>query len=480
MVPANATHPVKKLIGAARSLVVRTGSGAPALLPAAIPFQNDLEIIAQERPPRFMRSTLYVLVSLFVALIVIASVVKVDMVVVAQGELATDTPTVVLQPLDRSIIRDLKVKEGDVVTKGEVLATLDPTFTQADVASLTAQQRTLVAQISRAEAELKGAPYDVGNSLDPDELLQATLYRDRQQQYTSRLKSFDEEISQDQASIRTTQDDRDALVKQVEIAKDLEKMRSELMATQSGSKLNYLDAVSNRLRTEQEYQTAVNHLTELTHSLQAKQADRQTFIDEWHRDLLEELVKLRTQTTNIDESLTKATRINDLVVVTAPQDGVVLDIANRSVGSVLQGGEPLITIVPSGAALIANISINSADVGYTTPGNDVAVKVDAFPYQRHGLLRGRLRSIGEESFTPGAQKQSTGASLGSVGGTSLGGAYHRGQVELTKTDLQNLPKGAHLIPGMTLTAEIEVGRRRIISYFLYPLIRGFSEAIREP
>ncbi len=472
---------MKRLVGAVRALTVRSGAGgSPRLLPAAIPFQNDLEVIAQEQPPRFMRGTLYVMASLFVSLVVIASVVKVDMVVVGQGQLATDTPTVVLQPLDRSIIRDLKVKAGDVVTKGEILATLDPTFTQADVTSLTEQQRSMLAQIRRAEAELKGAPYDTQNSLDPDEVLQGTLFRDRQQQYMSRLKSFDEEISQDQASIRTTQDDRDALVKQVEISRDLEKMRSELMATQSGSKLNYLDAVSNRLRVEQEYQTAINHLTELGHSLQAKQAERQTFIEEWHRDLLEELVKLRTQSTSLDESLTKATRINDLVVVTAPQDGVVLDVANRSVGSVLQGGEPLVTIVPSDAALIANISISSADVGYTTPGNDVAIKVDAFPYQRHGLLRGRLRSISEESFSPGAQKSSDGSASSSMGGTSTGGAFHRGQVELTKTDLQNLPKGAHLIPGMTLSAEIEVGKRRIISYFLYPLIRGFSEAIREP
>jgi HlyD family secretion protein len=466
-----------KLIESAKALTLRrsTAPKPAALLRAAIPYQSDLAIIVEELPPRFMRSTLYIVASLVVILVVIASVVKVDIVVVGTGQLITDSPTIVLQPLDRAIVRDLKVKPGDTVTKGEVLATLDPTFTQADMSSLTSRQLSLLAQVRRLEAELNGTPFVANATNNPDEVLEEKLYRDRQEQYASRLRTYDEDISHDEASVHSTEDSRASLSKQVDVAKDLEKMRSDLLATQSGSRLNYLDALSNRLRAERDYQDATNHLVELHHALLSKQAERQTFVDDWRRQLLEDLVKARADANNIDEGLAKAVLMHDLVIITAPQDGVVLDVANRSVGSVLQAAEPLITLVPADASLIANIAIKSSDIGYAAPGDDVAVKVDAFPYQRHGLLKGRLRSIGEESFSESAATAAT-----TPVGANNGGSFHRAQVELTSTYLRDLPKGTRLIPGMTLSGEIEVGSRSIISYILYPLIRGLRESIHEP
>jgi HlyD family secretion protein len=170
--------------------------------------------------------------------------------------------------------------------------------------------------------------------------------------------------------------------------------------------------------------------------------------------------------------------MNDLVVVTAPADGVVLDVAERSQGSVVREAEPLVTIIPSNATLIAEIMINSSDVGYTKAGDDVVIKVDAFPYQRHGLLRGRLLFVSEESSISSSEK--SGESGLSTPGRSSSSAFHRGRVELLTTNLDRLPEGARLIPGMTMSAEIMVGSRSVISYFLYPVTRGLSEAIREP
>lgn len=466
------------LIETAKSLALRRGpakSPSPVLLPAAIPYQSDLGAIVEQLPPPMMRSALYMVAALVVILVVIASVVKIDIIVVGSGQLLTNSPTIVLQPMDRALIRDLRVKPGETVKKGDVLATLDPTFAQADVTSLSAHQRSLLAEISQLDAELEGKPFVADEKLGPDAQLQQRLYQDRQNQYASRLHGFDEDISHDEAAVHTTEDARELLAKQVEVAKDLEKMRSDLLATQSGSRLNYLDALSFRLRAERDLQDATNHLTELHHSLASKQAERQTFVDDWRRQLLEELVKARTDSANVDEGLAKAVRMHDLVVLTAPDDGVVLDVANRSVGSVLQSAEPLITLVPTNAALIANVAISSADVGYMAPGDDVLVKVDAFPFQRHGYLKGQLRSIGEESVP-----QNSASSVSPNVGATSPGSFHRAQIELTKTDLRNLPNGAHLIPGMTVSAEVEVGSRSIISYFLYPLIRGLRESIHEP
>ncbi len=173
--------------------------------------------------------------------------------------------------------------------------------------------------------------------------------------------------------------------------------------------------------------------------------------------------------------MAKASLINDLVVLTAPEDGVVLDVAKRSVGSVLREAEAFITIVPSNAKMVAEIMINSSDVGFTKSGDEAIIKIDAFPYQRYGLLGGRLETVSEESFQAGAAPQEN-----SLVPSEKSGAFHRGRIAMTNTKLDNLPEGARLFPGMTLTAEVKVGSRSVMSYFLYPITRGFSESIREP
>jgi len=450
------------------------GANAGAIMPEAVAFQGDLDEIITATPPHFVRRIQYVVVMLIAALITVAALVQVEMVVVGSGTLITDEPSIVLQPMERSIIRSIGVRIGDTVKKGQILATLDPTFVKADMAALQGQQHSLQSQQNRLEAELKEAPYVPSNPSDPDEALQLTLFAQRSSEYASRLKAIDEEGRRLGNNIQSTTEDMGILGHQLTIAKDVEQMRATLLHSQTGSRLQYLDAQNVRMRTERDYLDSASRLMDLQHAMETKRAERQSFIDEWRRQLLEELVKVRDDNARVREGLTKAVRMHDLVEVTAPEDAIVLDIAKRSVGSVLREAEPLITLVPARAALIAEVKIASADVGYTKTGEDVVIKVDAFPYQRHGLLHGRLRSVSEQSFQ--AQTEEAAAQQKHPSNN----AFHRGQIELTKLKLDNLPDGAHLIPGMTVTADIKVGSRSVLSYFIYPITRGFDEVIREP
>jgi hemolysin D len=445
------------------------------VIPEAIPFQDPIDEICEEEAPSIMRGTHYFVMSLFLTIILIASLVKVDIVVVGSGRLATAVPPIMLQPIERAIVRELKVKQGDSVTKGQVLATLDSTFAQADLTSLTIQQKSLVAQVRRLEAELDDQLYEEDPALGEEARLQVSLYQQRRAQYLSQLKVYDEEIQRRLSNIRTTEDERSSQAKQLTIAKDVEGMRSAMLEKQVGSRLNYLEAQSARMRIEQNLQGAQNRLGELQHDLQSKQAERQSFVEQWRHQILEDLVAKRNEAARIGEGIAKATLVKDLVVLTAPEDGVVLDVAKRSVGSVLREAEPFITMVPANATLIAEVMINSSDVGYTKFGDEAVIKVDAFPYQRHGLMAGRLISVGEESFQSGAPVQEN-----SLMPSEKSGAFHRGLVELTNTKLDSMPEGSRLFPGMTLTAELKVGSRSVMSYFLYPITRGLSESIREP
>jgi hemolysin D len=458
-------------LGARLAWLPRGAIAVPAAAPDVPPTLDD---ILTEPPPRHLRSTHYILAVLLLSLIIAASLLKIDIIVPASGRLATDAPLIAVQPLELSIVREIRVKVGEVVHRGEVLATLDPTFTQADKVSLAKQEAGLHARLERLEAELDGVPYS-GDGRQPDERLQLDLYRQRQAQYAARLREFAEDLQRYREAIQTTTQNLQSAMQQLAVAKQIEAMRAELWQQRVGSRLTLLDAEAARLQAQRDYQDMANHLTELRHMLRSTEAAQQVFVDDWRRQLLDELATARADAAKLSDSLTKARRVNDLVVLTAPEDGVVLDIAKRSVGSVLHPAEALVTLVSTTTPLIAEVMIRSADVGYLAVGDAVAVKVDAFPYQRHGLLHGRLRAIGEDSETPSGAE---GAIPVAAGGAA--GIFHRCEVTFDSARLQRLPPGARLIPGMTVAAEVKVGARSVISYFLYPIERGFDESIREP
>ena len=463
-----------------RDLATRAGSSeisseADWLKHGFTPLEPDMEDFLAEAPPRFIRDAHRIAIVMLVTLLLVACVVKVDVVIIGTGRLSTDEPPIVVQPMQLAMIRTINVKVGDLVHKGDVLATLDPTFTQADKTSLTTQQTALTAEMARVQAEVDGKPLQLDESM-PENQLQMTLWRNRQAQYASKLSEYDQHIDRDKNDMASTQESLKSLAEQLRVAKELEGMRQTLYDKGAGSKVMLLDAQGARLKTERDLQAAQNHLDETKHSLQTAQSDKQSFMDGWRHDLLEQMVKLRSDTAVTSENLTKAARLNDLVALRAPEDCIVLEIAKRSVGSVLQGAEPFATLVPVNAPLIADISIKSSDVGYVKLHDPVVIKVDAFPYQRHGFLKGNVRSIGEDSVSMNAAPPQSS----DISAPAIAGAYHHSQVVITDPHLDQMPEGARLIPGMTLTAEIKVGTRTIISYFLYPITRGMHESIREP
>ncbi|MBX9700496.1 MAG: HlyD family efflux transporter periplasmic adaptor subunit, partial [Acetobacteraceae bacterium] len=289
----------------------------------------------------------------------------------------------------------------------------------------------------------------------------------RQAVLAARLRALDQEMGGQAAALRVLEEADAALGEQVAVARDVEAMRARLLEGQLGSRLNLLAARAQRLAAEQQREQGRGRAQELRHALEARRAERQGFLDDWRRQLLEETVRVRGELTRVEEALGKAVRLAELTVLTAPEDGTVLEVARRSAGSVLREAEPLVSLVPAGAPLIAEVALRSADIGHARAGLPVVVKVDAFPFQRHGALRGTLRAVAQDSL-PGE------------GGAAAGGAVHRAQVALDPPALAGLPAGARPIPGMTVTAEVMVGERSLLSYLLLPLLRGVQESLREP
>jgi HlyD family secretion protein len=159
-----------------------------------------------------------------------------------------------------------------------------------------------------------------------------------------------------------------------------------------------------------------------------------------------------------------------MAVLTAPADAAVLDVAQRSIGSVVQAAEPLFTLVPLNVPLEAEVSVAARDIGHLAVNDPARIKFDAFPFQKHGTIDGKVTSISQDSFAPQAAAQNPGPMT----------AFYKVRLALGSTQLRSLPENFRLLPGLTIEAEINAGERSIISYFLYPLTRGLDESLREP
>ena len=427
-------------------------------------FQSDARAIEEGPVPTAARLTLYAVLAFVVIAIAWAALSLVDQVVVARGKLITTASNIVVQPLETSIVRSIDVKAGDIVRKGDRLGTLDQTFTEADAEQLRTRIDSLGAQVRRLQAELDGKAYKAPAGATPDEGLQEIIGSRRTQQYDARIEAFDKQIGRAEAGIRTKKADQVALNQRLVVAREVESMRGALFAKEVGSRLQQLDAQSIRLQIERDLQLSANEILELHQEIARTRADREAFIQDWRQKTAEELVSARRDLDGAEKQLDKAKRRNALVDLTAPADAIVLEVAQRSVGSVLREAEPLFTLVPIDVPIEAEVSVDARDIGLVRANAPVRVKLDAYPFQKHGTLEGSVRTITEDSFTEKESAQ----------------AFYRARVTLTSASLRNVQDSYRLIPGMTVAAEIKSGERSVLSYFLYPLIRGLDESIREP
>jgi multidrug efflux pump subunit AcrA (membrane-fusion protein) len=179
------------------------------------------------------------------------------------------------------------------------------------------------------------------------------------------------------------------------------------------------------------------------------------------------------------QELTKAARLRDLVNLVSPEDAIVTRVPQLSVGGVAGGAQPLFGLVPLNATLQVAVQIEPQDIGFVKVGDPVNLKFDAYKYLEHGLGHGVVSTFSQDSFADG----SGGLAIGSGNGTtdSRAGAHFDARVKITGVDLHELPDGApRLVPGMTVQADIVVGRRTILWYLLGGALRSGSEAMREP
>lgn len=449
--------------------------------PEAVHFQPDAVMIEERPLPRFARSVVYIVVAFIATVAVWASVSEVDRVVTARGKLITIDPLMVVQPLETAVIRTIDAGVGDFVRAGTVLATLDPTFTESEQIADRERLGSMTAEARRLEAEIYGEPFPptaTDNPLEAKYLrLQAAIYTHRQAEYRAAVAASDADMAKLEAALVTNQNSQAGLTERVKVIGEVEGMRDELFKLSAGSRLNLLQSRLDRLSLTDQLGEKKNQEKELLHQLASEREKKERYINNWVREAGEHLIAVQQQISTETQKLAAAERRRSLVILRAPADGVVLELGQRSIGSVAKEAEPLFTLVPRGNKIEAEVDVDSADVARLRLGDPVRVKLDSLPFQRHGTITGQLRVLTENTFQPDKGGSSATPPAKDTEGKP---AFFRARIELGPLTLQDVPKDFRLIPGMTTTAEIIIGKRTIISYLLDPVIRLFDESLREP
>src|SRR5439155_6806402 len=159
----------------ALALVRRRPEPNDPTLPAILEFQWPSTAIVNAQVPRSARGIVWIIASMVFILVGAMALIPIDQVVTARGIVVSQSPTILVQPLETAIVRSIDVREGQQVRAGELLARLDPTFAAADLGALTAQVSSLEAEVSRLQAEAENKPFDY-TGLDPDMALQGAIY----------------------------------------------------------------------------------------------------------------------------------------------------------------------------------------------------------------------------------------------------------------------------------------------------------------
>jgi HlyD family type I secretion membrane fusion protein len=435
-------------------------------------FESETAAVLLRTAPVNEHIILYVLAAMLTLGLGLCAVVKLDRVVTSVGRIVTSGGAMYVSPFDTGIVREVLVKAGDIVKKGQPLATLDPTFTHADLLQLQQKLGSEEAAVQRLEAELAGVPYKF-SATDTDQALQGGIWQKRQSEYRYNLADFDGRIHSVEAQVAQYQADSQEYGKRLKLADDLEKVYQPLLDKGYVSKLQLMQATDERTEMGRLLGDAQNQMSSLRETLASLKAQREAYVQKWHSDTGTELVTDRTDLDSTRQNLLKAEKLNELVSLVAPADAVVLNVGRVSSGSVASGGaqgmaaEPLFTLVPLDSPVEADIKVRAEDIGFIKVGDPVQLKLDAYRFVQHGTAKGVIKTLSEGTFIVDDNNLPTPP-------------YFKARVAITEVHLRNVPADFRLIPGMTLDGDIMVGRRSIMSYLVEGVLRTGSEAMREP
>lgn len=396
---------------------------------------------------------------------------QLDIIAVAQGKIVPAGQVKVVQPYERAVVRRLLVRDGMQVKKGQLLIELDATELGAEQEKVQASRADALLAAGRARALLAAVQAGVAAprglapaaELPADKLAEANrLLASEYQAFRSQLLASDAEALHLQAQRATTQETLNKLLAlqplQEQRAADLKRLLEKNYVPRH----EYLEQENRRTETAKEIDVQRKRLLETETLITRQKEQREALVAGFVRETRSALVQAEQQLAQWQQEGVKLKSRSDLLELRAPVDGTVQQLAVHTEGGVVTEAQPLLVLVPTDEPLEVDAMMENKDIGFVRKGQVAEIKVEAFPFTRFGTLGGTVSNV----------------SLDAVADEKRGLLYQT-RVRLDRTAMQVEGRDVPLVPGMAVTVEIKTGKRRVIDYFLSPVLQHGSESVRE-
>ena len=394
---------------------------------------------------------------------------KIDIVAVANGKISTEGSTKIIQPAVSGVVTNINVHEGQRVKKGETLLALDKTTAEKDVATVSQSLNTARVERDILRRLAVGSNTDdiINNADLPDEAKamlrqfassQTALSAARQQAANGTISNYQQQLqfnqqakNQLETNAQNLKNRKAEIEKQLPNANPVDKLRLQ----------NELSNIDQRITSADSAVLGQNQqLLQSQSALAQAQNQSQTQTAETNSAFNNQIIASEKRIIELENNLVKAKQILAQTTIAAPVDGTVLSLTVKTIGGVVNAGQQLAQIVPEKAPLYIDAALDNQDIGFVKPGQRMVVKVATYPFQRYGYLEGTVENISPDAIQDDKK-----------------GLIYKAKIKLNdeKSSKQNQLK---LLPGMSVSAEITTGQRRIIEFFLDPLMTKADESLK--
>jgi len=440
--------------------------------PEALDFAPDLLAI-QERPPARLPRAIGVTVAALVALLLVwATFAQLDVIASADGRLVPLTFTKIVQPADAGVVTEILVNDGDQVAEGQVLMRLDPRLSQADTEALGKDVALRRLTLRRIEAELSDRPF-LPSKDDHVELYGQVeaQFRARRQAYLDAVAQESEALNKARADVVASEQVQSKLTQTLPTYQQSAEAYRKLVQEGFVGEMAAAEKMREFIEKQQDLKAQTANVESLKASISQSERKIASLRSQYRSQLENERIDTLAQLNRSGQELEKSNVKAGQLEIRAPNGGVVKDMAATNRGAVVAAGALLMNIVPKDEPLQAEVLLKNEDVGFVAVGQPVKLKVAAYPFQKYGLLDGKVSMVSADSADPKQQQQQ---------GQQPTLAY-RAIVRVDARQLVSAASGEKLTlnPGMLVTAEIHQGERSVIEYLFSPVKKVAQEAARE-
>lgn len=423
--------------------------------------------VTETPPSPTGRLVMWSILTLLVVGILWSVLGHINEVAVAPGKVIPTGQVKTIQVKNKSIVKEIHVKEGQHVEKGDTLVVMDPTSTDADYDSLNKRAAYYALDIQRLEAELNGTSFSPKS--DPnlelkDITAEQSLYQSRVSQHSAEMEAAANAVNQKQAALNAERVNLNKYDEMLEIAREKERRLIELTKENAISEFQLFEQTSQRINYEKTAAAQLDLINRAEAELSEAQAKLSNLDAAYKKDVMASLVESRKQYYALTEESKKADENQRLSTVVAPCSGTVYNLAVHTEGGVVTDAQPLMVIVPDGVELEFEVWAENKDIGFIKEGQEAEVKVATFNFQKFGMLTAYVDEISADSNSDKSDPEKN--------------KRFRLLLKLDENTLKENPD-IHINPGMEVTAEIKIKEKRIIEFFLDPFRRYTHESLRE-